>query len=839
MVHSPTGGSRLTSSFPLSATGRGFALFGLMLAKAYILWLLFGRPGAERWPWSDEVVWMAMTAATATGCWQVLRRADLPPAVKRSWQLGVAAMLTLGVSLLLDAGLRATGATAAADVAGILGLLHVPLIAAALLMAPSSRPATAPHRAWPLDVVILIVSGVLLLWLLVMRSVVPPATDGLLIRLAAFGFPIAQFVALCCVAAVWLRRPDPVLLRTLACITIALGATLAGDLVYSVRLADVATQTPLTAELAWLVGAVAGLLAPAAQLHDLEHRPARRSAAASDVPSITPYVVAAGAAAGLLLTTAHWHDLSDLVALAGMLVVLVLVLLRQWIAHREHADVLEARAHSDARYAALVESASDIVAVADADGVLRFVSPSVERVLGYAPSAVVGTLMHEYLHPDEREAFSAIIQDLLARGDTRATPPSTWRVRRADGGWANLQSTAINRLMDPAVDGVILNGRDVTTQLDLEERLRQARQMEAIGRFASVIAHDFNHVLSAIKLNVQLQRDLPDDAAATEEILTAVELGTALTRQLMTVSQHRSTAPVLLDLGAVLRETERAVLVLVGGHASLQVSMPPEPVPVRADANQLRQVLMNLIINARDAAPGGTIRVDLRRRALTLDDTRRLVGLKPGPHAILSVEDDGTGMTPEVLQRLFEPFFTTKTGGRGTGLGLTIVYGIVTAFGGVIEAASTEGLGSRFEIFLPIALPSGDVVSAATHASAPGRRSILVVDDDPAIRSALQRAFALRGHRTLLAEDGQEALERLRAPGDPVHLILTDMRMPRLDGPGLIEIVAREWPTIPILGMSGFPHAEDHARIGSRVRRIVEKPFTLDEVHRAVDEALS
>jgi two-component system, cell cycle sensor histidine kinase and response regulator CckA len=519
--------------------------------------------------------------------------------------------------------------------------------------------------------------------------------------------------------------------------------------------------------------------------------------------------------------------------------VLGLVVWRQWYAHRAHAAALASQAQLDARYTALVKEASDVVAIADADGTLQFISPSAERVLGYAPGQVIGSTIRSFLHPDEQDSWSAILADLIARGELEATPPSTWRIRAADGRWIHLQATAVNRMSDPAVRGVILNGRDVTALTDLEERLRQAKQMEAIGRFASVIAHDFNHVLSAIKLNVQLQRDVPTDRASADEILSAVELGAALTRQLMAVSRHRSVAPVVLDVVEVLRETERAVQTLVGAEATLHCETVPGPVLVRADAAQLRQVLMNLIINARDAAPQGHIRVALRTRQLGIEDTRALIGLKPGPHAVLTVEDDGVGMSLAVLQRLFEPFFTTKSGGRGTGLGLTIVYGIVTAFGGVIDASSAEGTGSRFEILLPIADPQRPTAVVDARTPTTGRTCVLIVDDDAAIRSALQRAFTIRGCVALVAEDGVDALARLREHGTAIHVVLTDMRMPRLDGPGLIEAMGREWPTLPVIGMSGFLHADDHARLSPRVRRIIEKPFTLDEVVRAVDDALA
>jgi PAS domain S-box-containing protein len=836
----PAHTGRSFSLAALRAPDRAPARWGVALALGYLFWLMLGRPAATVLPLIDELTWAGLALAAAAGIWQLLRTQDLPPVIRRPWQLGAVAMSIVVASLVADVVLTSIGAYRAGLVAELLGLLHLPLVVAALLAAPTESGEQPRDRAWAFDAIILLVSGGLLLWLLVIRSIDPPTSGGPLAVLSAYGFPIANFSTLYCVVAVWLRRPARIMFAPLLCVTVALAGTLIGDVLFSQRAADPSPAVPLLTELSWLIGATAALLSPVAQLESVARHPAPRPATAHGVPSMAPFVLAAGVATALLLREAHWHETSQWIAIVGTIGVLGLVVIRQWIAQREHIAALDAQSRLDARYTALVQGSTDIVAIADPDGTLRFASPSTESVLGYRVDEVLGTSMLGYVHPDERASFVELFGGVVARGHLDATEPSTWRLQAKDGRWLHIQATAANHTGDPAIAGVILNGRDVTTQVDLEERLRQARQMEAIGRFSSVIAHDFNHVLSAIKLNVQLQREHPADASAGAEILTAVELGAALTRQLMAVSQHRAATLVTLDVGALIHETERSLRPLVTGACTLHVECPPGAVLVRAEAAQLRQVLMNLVINARDAAPGGRVRVALRTRMLSLEDVRTLVGLKPGPHAELTVTDDGTGMPPEVLQRLFEPFFTTKTGGRGTGLGLTIVYGIVTGFGGVVRASSEVGHGSRFEVLLPLASeePPAEAAASATPNTA-GRSHILIVDDDPPIRFALQRAFALRGFTPLVAQDGLEALALLREYGTGIHLVLTDMRMPRLDGPGLIDAMTAEWPTIPVLGMSGFLHADDHARLAPRVRSLIEKPFTLEEVHRAVDEALS
>jgi PAS domain S-box-containing protein len=495
----------------------------------------------------------------------------------------------------------------------------------------------------------------------------------------------------------------------------------------------------------------------------------------------------------------------------------------------------------EAYYRALIENASDMVTLLAADDTVRFVSPSVERVLGYRLEDCVGRDGYIAVHRDDHEAVRAE----LARATERPGEPRrlTYRFRHANGAWRVLEATVTDLLADPAVGAFVFNSRDVTERIGLEDRLRQAQKMEAIGRLAGGVAHDFNNLLTVIRANSDfLLEDLEGSdprRGEAEEIRSAAEHATGLTRQLLAFSRRQVVQPKVLDPSGVVNHMSRMLRRLIGEDVELVLELEEGGPSVLADPGQLEQVVLNLCVNAREALPGGG-RVTVTSGTVTLDlgEASRL-GLDPGRYVRLTVQDTGAGIPTALLDQVFEPFFTTKE--CGTGLGLATVYGIVKQAGGEIAVASTPGVGTTFTIHLPtIRLAAAPTVAVPSQAaSARGAETVLVVDDDAPLRRTMRRVLESRGYRVLEAESGAAALELAAGCGEPIHLLLTDVVMPRMSGPELATRMREQRPTTPVLYVSGYPDDTiTHYGVLAPGATLVEKPFSVDLLARKVREAL-
>jgi PAS domain S-box-containing protein len=495
----------------------------------------------------------------------------------------------------------------------------------------------------------------------------------------------------------------------------------------------------------------------------------------------------------------------------------------------------------EAYYRALIENASDMVTLLAADDTVRFVSPSVERVLGYRPEDCVGRDAYVAVHRDDHEAVRAE----LARATERPGEPRrlTYRFRHANGAWRVLEATVTDLLADPAVGAFVFNSRDVTERIGLEDRLRQAQKMEAIGRLAGGVAHDFNNLLTVIRANSDfLLEDLEGSdprRGEAEEIRSAAEHATGLTRQLLAFSRRQVVQPKVLDPSGVVSHMSKMLRRLIGEDVELVLELEEGGATVLADPGQLEQVVLNLCVNAREALPGGG-RVTVTSRTVTLDlGAASHLGLAPGHYVRLMVQDTGAGIPAEVIDQIFEPFFTTKE--SGTGLGLATVYGIVKQAGGEIAVASTPGVGTTLTIHLPtIRLAAAPTVAAPSQAApARGAETVLVVDDDAPLRRTMRRVLESRGYRVLEAESGAAALELAAGCGEPIHLLLTDVVMPRMSGPELATRMREERPTTPVLYVSGYPDDTiTHYGVLAPGATLVEKPFSVDLLARKVREAL-
>ena len=506
-----------------------------------------------------------------------------------------------------------------------------------------------------------------------------------------------------------------------------------------------------------------------------------------------------------------------------------------------------ALAASEERFRALVEHATELIAIVDERGIVRYASPSHAVLLGRSEGELHGCDAFDLMHPDDRERATACFAEVLRTG--ASAPDVPVRVRHRDGTWRVFAVRGTDMRHAPAVRGVVINAHDVTEQRQLQAQLAQAQKMEALGQLAGGVAHDFNNILASIATYAELLRDdLPGDDPRAEdvaEILRASARGAAVTRQLLAFSRRQALETETLDLVQVVQGMSRMLRSLLPAEIAVELP-PPEtpPVLVRATRAQLEQVLLNLAVNARDAMPeGGTLTVRVRARVGDLPAVARA-------HALLEVADTGVGMSESVRAHMFEPFFTTKPAGRGTGLGLATVYGLVQQFGGEIAVTTAEGRGTTFTLAFPL-VEAGDGAPAPPDAATTGdgaQRCVLVVEDEPQLRAAARRVLERGGYRVDDAPHGVAALALLRG-GARVDVVLSDVAMPELGGRALALQLAAERPSLPVVLMSGYaelslgtdgaPAGEGGARHGPpNVVAFVEKPFTADRLLRAIALAL-
>ncbi len=511
------------------------------------------------------------------------------------------------------------------------------------------------------------------------------------------------------------------------------------------------------------------------------------------------------------------------------------------VTERRRAE--EALRQSEERFRALIENASDLLVVFDEQGTITMVSPAVREALGWSPEEMLGRPGGDFIHPDDLPEAARVLAEVVA-SPSRAVR-ATIRLRHRDGSWRVIQ-TSLRSLLDvPSVRGIVSNGRDVTEQRQLEQRLLQAQKLEGVGRLAGGVAHDFNNLLVAIlgyaqflEEGIRSGRPSLDDLA---EIREAGEQARDLTRQLLAVARRQVVEPRVMDLNDVLRDAERLLRRVLGEDVALTVVPAADLWRVKADPAQVQQILLNLAVNARDAMPqGGKLTLETANALLDERYAEAHPGVRPGPYAVLAVSDSGVGMSPEARAHLFEPFFTTKPPGEGTGLGLATVYGIVKQAGGHVSVRSEPGRVTSFRIYLP---RSEEVAATLEPRPAPrdhvGTETVLLVEDAPAVRELAARALAESGYRVLQARNGREALEAAEAEAGPVHLLRTDVVMPDMSGQKLAERLRQLRPATRVLYMSGYTENTiiHHGVLDPGVN-FLPKPFTPTSLQEKVRQVL-
>jgi len=499
----------------------------------------------------------------------------------------------------------------------------------------------------------------------------------------------------------------------------------------------------------------------------------------------------------------------------------------------------------------LLDSTAEAIYGIDLHGRCMLANPTCARLLGYAdPEQLNGRNMHDlshHHHSDGRpypEEECPIVRAIDTRQGVHIKDEVFWR---SDGTWFDAEYFAYPMWRGKELVGAVVTFLDVSHQKKLEEQFQQAQKMEAIGQLAGGVAHDFNNLLTIINgySDILLQSTPPDDPNREflEEISKAGARSAALTRQLLAFGRQQVLAPKVLDLNEVVRDTEKMLRRVIGEDIDLTVTLHPRLGSVKADPGQMEQVLLNLVVNARDAMPqGGKLTIETSNVVLDEDYARSHAGARPGQYVILAVTDTGLGMTEEVKRRLFEPFFTTKGPGKGTGLGLAVIHDIVKQSDGSIDVHSEPGLGASFRIYLPRVEQAAPTGQSRPDCSPPprGTETLLLVEDDDAVRALIRFTLQRCGYTVLEASHGEEAIKVATNHQEKIHLLVTDVVMPGMGGRVLAERLLSLRPEMKVLYLSGYTDdaVVRHGILHQEVN-FLQKPFSPKALAHEVREVLA
>ena len=517
---------------------------------------------------------------------------------------------------------------------------------------------------------------------------------------------------------------------------------------------------------------------------------------------------------------------------------------------RDVSDVRKAEASG--RLAAIVDSSVDAIIGETLDGIITSWNPAAERLYGWPAATAIGQDIAIIYPPNKLGERAAILAKL--REGERVAGLETVRVRQDGTLMECLISISPVRGEDGTIVGVASTGRDITDYVAaarqrerLERELQQAQRLESVGQLAGGVAHDFNNLIAVIMNYAEFVADELGDRPAlrrdVEEIRRAAERAATLIRQLLIFSRREVAHPEILDVNSVVGEMRKLLERTIGENIELVTTTAPDLWPVLADRGQIEQVIMNLAVNARDAmAQGGKLVIETQNADLDEEFVSTHVDLAAGPFIRVSVADSGQGMTPEVADRAFEPFFTTKMKGKGTGLGLATVYGIVSEAHGNVALYSEPGRGTTVTILLPASEGAAAIAepSATTTESAGSGEGILLVEDETAVRAAARRILTNNGYRVFESQSPTDAIALCAEHSRTIDLVLTDVVMPEMSGMDLVIRLHESRPGLPVLYMSGYPQdVIAHQGLVNGDMHLLEKPFTRNALLRAVQEALA
>ena len=512
------------------------------------------------------------------------------------------------------------------------------------------------------------------------------------------------------------------------------------------------------------------------------------------------------------------------------------------VAERRRAE--EALRESEEKYHTLVDEVNDGIFITDERGVFTFANRALVVIQGFeSPADLIGRHFSELVPASAIAEFKGHFRETMKTGhapELLVTP-----IKRPDGKEAFIELRPV-----PIVEGGRVVGtrgvvRDITERRRLEEQFRQAQKMEAVGRLAGGVAHDFNNLLTVILGESEIAAEglTPGHPArgSLEEIHKAGERAAGLTRQLLMFSRQQVVEPAVFDVNALVAEVDKMLRRLIGEDIELVTQTAKRLGRVKMDRGQLEQVLVNLVVNARDAMPeGGKLTIETAEVGLGEDYARAHIHVRPGEYVMLVVSDSGIGMNDEVKAHLFEPFFTTKEAGKGTGLGLATCYGIVKQAGGHIAAYSELGVGTAMKVYLPIERTGAPAreVRAAEQASR-GTETILLVEDEDAVRHVAVRMLEAKGYRVLPTESGEEALRILEQQTPPVHLLFTDVVLKGMNGRMVAEKATAMRPGLKVLYTSGYTgDVTLRLNLLEQGVKLLHKPYTAEILGRKVREVL-
>lgn len=519
-------------------------------------------------------------------------------------------------------------------------------------------------------------------------------------------------------------------------------------------------------------------------------------------------------------------------------------LLNREMAERSQAEA--ALRANEIYFRSLIENAMDIVTVLNGDGTIRYESPSIKRVLGYEQEELNGRSVFDFIHPDDivkvRNVFEAVV------GSAGSSQILELRFQRKNGSWRVLESVGKNLIDDPHVAGVVVNSRDITERRMFEQQVQRQERLAVVGQLAAGIAHDFNNVMAVIVLYSQLLSVSPNLTAKEKRQLQIIfnegKRAAELTSQILDFGRKSVLRRQLLDMGPFLEEFVQLLRRTLPEYIEIDMAHEEDAnYLVTADPTRLQQALMNLALNARDAMPkGGRIQIELGRLDFQPQEQPPVPDMVAGEWVKIVVSDNGSGISAQEQDHLFEPFYTTKEPGKGTGLGLAQVYGIVKQHNGFIGVESDLGWGTTFTIVLPMAQegrPKEQAASLDAIVSGNGEL-ILVVEDNSATRFALMAALESLSYKVKGVSSGVEAMVLLRRHRDEIALVMSDVVMPEMGGIGLLDAMAREGYTMPVILLTGNSTTEELEVVKAQGRaEWYMKPIPLEVLGKVVADKIS
>jgi len=507
---------------------------------------------------------------------------------------------------------------------------------------------------------------------------------------------------------------------------------------------------------------------------------------------------------------------------------------------------------NEARQRAMISNIADVITIIDRDRIKRYKSPNIEKWFGWKPEDGIGCSLQENVHPDDWEVVRAALDTVLENPDSTVTAECQYRCK--DGRYKWVEFTVRNLLDDPVINGYLANYHDITerreaeeVQEKLQEQLQQAQKMESVGRLAGGVAHDFNNMLGVILGHAEIALEQLDPNqplfADLREIQFAAERSANLTRQLLAFARKQTVTPKVLNLNETIEGTLKMLRRLIGEDIHLAWLPGVELGRVQIDPSQIDQLLANLCVNARDAIDGGG-KITIETGNVSFDDTYCAyhVGFIPGEYVMLVVSDNGCGMEKETLAHVFDPFFTTKELGKGTGLGLATVYGIVKQNNGFIHVYSEPRQGSSFKIYLPRyrGEDGKEGLAGSTATIERGQETVLLVEDEPAVLNIARTLLSRLGYTVLTASTAKEAIQTAEEHAGKIDLLMTDVIMPEMNGRELARRLLAFYPHLKCLFMSGYTAdvIAQHEVLAKDVH-FISKPFSGPELAAKLREALT